>query len=163
MLLLFYKKIKIRTKYRPEQIKQKLFDVSNNKIANQKIENLVLNDWNLRISFTTFRFQMVIGRKTQSWQRGGISSILKGYIKTSENSNETSISIIIRPTNQYIISLLIIILFIAIILWYGISRSITPVFVISSILLFLWYIFFLIDFNLQTNSLRQVINSCLNE
>lgn len=48
------------------------------------------------------------------------------------------------------------------VLFYAISVNTTPLIIVSSILLFAWYFGFLIDFNAQVKTYKQIIGSCLN-
>ncbi|HMK27363.1 MAG TPA: hypothetical protein VK483_15130 [Chitinophagaceae bacterium] len=142
MGFIFYKKILFQTKHTPDAIQQILSDMIANPRNNAVIEKLLVNDWFVRINFSGNRFQIMIGRNAQWHERSGMHSVLKGKSRKKNNKQESNISMIVRPSDAYVIYLGLMFLFITMFLLYAIANNSTPVIIISSILLFCLISFF---------------------
>jgi hypothetical protein len=162
MGLMFYKKITIHTKYTPDDIRRIFSDAINKPRRNEEVERLLRSDRYVRINFTGNRFQIDLGRNAPRFARSGIHSVLKGKIRQNTNTQETAISMIVRPNDEYVLSLGLVVVFISAVLVYSIINHLTSPLIISSILLFLGYTLFFIDFNSHVKSFKRIIDNCFN-
>jgi hypothetical protein len=121
-----------------------------------------LNDWYVRVNSGGNLFQIAIGRNAPWYERSGLHSVLKGKIREKKDTHRTTISMIARPSNGYLFGLSLVFLFITAVLFYSVLKNITPPIIISSILLFLFYTLFLVDFNLQLKAYKLIIDSLFN-
>lgn len=92
-------------------------DVINKPGRNTEVEKLLLNDWYVRIDFTSNRFQIALGRNAPRFQPSGIHTVLKGKIRGNTNTQGTTISMIVRPSGEYVLSLGLIFVFITAVLF----------------------------------------------
>ena len=162
MRLIYYKKNSFKTKKTPEDILRIFSDIINNPSKNAETEKLLLNDWYVRMNFKDNRFSIAIGRNAPWYEKSGMGSVLKGKIRQKRITETTNISMIIRPSYQYVFSLGLIFFFITVVLFYAILNNVKPLLILSSILLFAWYFGFLIDFNWQAKAYRRIIGNCFN-
>ena len=167
MGLFFYKRILVKTKYTHDGIKKRFSEKINNPLTWKYagVNKILTEDWHIRIDFSIKGFQIALNLKTKIpflLRREGIRTVLKGKISRDKNSEETIISMIVRPTNEFIV--LLCFLFSALIaaLFYAISKNNTGLLIVSSILLFVSYILNLIAFYSQIRIYKRIIDTCVN-
>jgi hypothetical protein len=169
MGLFFYKKFSIQTKYTPEGIKQRFSEKINNPLTWKYagVNKILTDDWVIRTDFTSNGFQTALTLKLITkipflLRREGIRTVLKGKIRQNKNIEGAIISMIVRPTDEYIYILCFLFSALIAALFYAILKNNTELLIISSILVFVSYIGFLIDFNSQVRVYKKIIDTCVN-
>jgi len=161
MALFFYKKFSIQTKRNGEEIKKVFSDAINNPRHYAGLERAISDGWLVLIGFSVDRFDIALKYKyLKVFQREGIRTVLKGRIREDKNTDRSVVSMVVRPSDGYIILLSFVFVAISTALFYGSANNITGLTIVSSILLFFWYFGFLLHFNSQIKTYRQIIESC---
>lgn len=161
MCLLFYKKFSIKTSYTPEDIRRIFSDFINKKSTNTEAEKILSEDWYIGVNISGYDFWISIGRNAPRLERSGLHTVLKGKMKENNKQDikATIMTMTIRPANNYVIGLCLIFLCICMALVYAILNDISSLMIVSYSLLFIGYIVFLIDFNLQVKIYLRMINN----
>ena len=161
MGLFFYNKFSIQTKYTADRIKQIFSDAINNPRNYEGVEKAVADGWFIGVDFSADRFQIALKQKKLFLlQRENIRTILKGKIIENKNMGKSVVSMLVRLSDEYIFFLGFIFSVLIAALFYGIVNHITGLSIVSSILIFMSYIGFLITFNLQVKTYKRIIDSC---
>ena len=170
MRLPFFKRLSIQTKYSPEKVKQIFPDTINDPLTWRYagVNRILTDDWIIWINFNNDSFQITIRPKIffllkrSLFLREGLRTILKGRLRENTNNQGTLISMIIRPSDEDIVLLSFVFTALIAAFVYAISSHNTELLIISSILVFAWWIGFLMIFNSQVRVYKRIIDRCFN-